>query len=611
MKPNKILLVGACIPQEVMTNFLQKIQSKFSKPILFGIYGALGCLIAAVLLGEAFLSFTELPPTVKQTNHAIVLLIDSSSSMRGGKLDEVKSAATDFIRRQDLDRNQLAVVNFGGSTKTIASLTNNSRQLQNAIASIQDSGGTPMSEGIRLAVSELRSTSLKPSILLFTDGQPNSTSRTLSEANAAISQRINLVAVATGGADVNLLSRVTGDRSLVFFANSGEFARAFRDAEAKIYGTQLTESGQSGDYGLIYGSLRTGGWTAILAMGISTILIVGQNLYLRRRFLSFKEAGISVFGGLTAGLIAGVIGQLLFFPVATLPYAREIEGIINWTVATTLLAGLIAFTKSKVDLKPYLIVGGIIGAVAGSIPLLINNDLTPFISAVVVGIGFYSLDRSKSLGWITGIAGIFLGQWLFFPPPGLPSAIALLGRILGWTILGALVGSGTSFFVPNLKLKKALIGGSLGGSLGAIAFLIASSILGDISGRLIGATILGFCIGLMIAWAEKKQLRTEDHLVISWSPQEQKPILLGTRPITLGSSYESDIHLSKALGFDPVTAKIYKDENNSIVMQYDDKYGKNKGMKKLKHFLKTGDKRKLGNITIEVKSSVDAQKNNL
>ncbi len=592
-----------------MANFWRKLQSKFSKPILFGIYGALGCLIAAILLGEAFLTFTELPPsTVKADNHAIVLLIDSSSSMGGRKLAEVKSAATDFIRRQDLNNNQVAVVSFGGTTRTLASLSNNPRQLQNAIASIQDSGGTPMAEGIRLAVAELRSTFLKPSILLFTDGQPNNSFQTSREAQSATNQDINLVAVATGDADVNFLTRLTGDRSLVFFANSGEFARAFRDAEAKIYGRQLTESGQSGDYGLIYGSLRTGGWTAILAMGISIFLIVGQNLYLRRRFLSFKEAGIGIFGGLTAGLIAGGVGQLIFFPLGNLPYTREIEGIINWTIATTLLAGLIAFSKSRLDLKRCIVVGGITGAIAGLIPLLINNDFTSIISAVIVGVGFYLLDKSKPLGLVAAIAAIFLGQWLFFPPPGLQGTIALVSRILGWTILGALVGSGTSFFVPNLKLNKALIGGSLGGSLGAIAFMIFSSILGDISGRLIGATILGFCIGLMIAWAEKKQLRTEDHLLVSWSPQEQRAILLGKRPVTLGSSYESDIHLSKALGFYPTTAKIYKDDNHSIVMQYDDKYGAEKGMKKREHILTNGDKRKLGNIIIEVKSSVELDK---
>ena len=487
-----------------MANVFRSLRRTFSKPVLFGIYGAIGCLIAAVLLGEAFLALTKLPPSVQQTNHAIVLLIDSSSSMGGGKLDEVKSAATDFVQRQDLSNNKLGVVTFGGRVSTLASLTNNASELQRAIASIRDSGGTPMAQGINLAVSELRSTSLNPSILLFTDGQPDSSFRTTLAAKGANSRRINIVAVATGDADVNFLTRLTGDPSLVFFANSGEFDRAFRDAEAKIYSTQLTESGESGHYGLVYGSLRTGGWTAMLAMGISLILIVGQNQYMHRRLLSLREAGISIFGGLTAGLIAGGVGQLLFSPVATLPYTGEI------------------------------------------------------------------------------------------------------GRILGWTILGALVGSGTSFFVPNLKLNRAVVGGSLGGSLGAIGFLMAAARLGDLSGRLIGAAILGFCIGLMIAWAEKQQLSTEDYLVVHWTPKEKTKILLGKRPVTLGSSYEAQIHLSKAQGFYPVTAKIFK-EGNNVIMEYNEKYAQDKGMRIVRHELKNGERRKLGQITIEVRNSINKQ----
>ena len=38
-------------------------------------------------------------------------------------------------------------------------------------------------------------------------------------------------------------------------------------------------------------------------------------------------------------------------------------------------------------------------------------------------------------------------------------------------------------------------------------------------------------------------------------------------------------------------------------MQYASEYGDAKGMKKLSHKLENGDKRKLGNITIEVKTN--------
>ena len=71
----------------------------------------------------------------------------------------------------------------------------------------------------------------------------------------------------------------------------------------------------------------------------------------------------------------------------------------------------------------------------------------------------------------------------------------------------------------------------------------------------------------------------------------------------LGSSYEAQIPLSKGQGFYPVTAKIFK-EGKQIIMQYDEKYAQDKGMKIVRHQLKNGDRRKLGQITIEVKNSL-------
>lgn len=594
------MLDQSLVGKEIVIDLLSKLRQQVSKPILFGIYGAVGCLITAILLGEIFLYLTKLPPSIQQANHAIVLVIDSSSSMSGRKLNEVKSAATNFVKRQDLAQNRLGIVKFGSSVSRLAFLTNNTQELTKAIALIEDSGGTPMAEGINLAMSELSSTNLNPSILLFTDGQPDSTFQTSLKAKAANSQNINLIAVATGGADVNFLTRLTGDRTKVFYANSGEFDRAFRDAEAKIYGKQLTESRRSGDYGLVYGSLRTGGWTAILAIGISLVLIVGQNQYMHRRLLSLPEAGISISGSLIAGLIAGVVGQLLF-ALPTFAFAGAVEGIINWTLIGTFLAGLISLSKSDIELKSAAIKGSIAGAIAGLIPLLIPS-WAMLISAIILGVAFCQISKSKALGWIVGIGVLLFGQLLFFPISGI-STIDIFGRVFGWTILGGLVGSGTSFYVPNLQLKRAAAGGSLGGSLGAVGFLIVAATLGDILGRLVGAIILGFCIGIAIAWAEKKQFITEDYLIVYWSPQEQTKILLGTKPVALGSSYEAQIHLSKAQGFHPITAKIYKQDSN-IVMQYDDEYADAKGMKKLRHELKNGDHRKLGNITIEVKSSI-------
>ncbi|MDJ0676572.1 MAG: VWA domain-containing protein [Calothrix sp. MO_167.B42] len=486
-----------------MQNFFRRLRQ--NKPLLFAIYGAIGCLMAGILLGEPLLNFTKLPPstqpTSQPTSQAIVLLIDTSSSMSDGKLTEVKSAASSFVNRRHLTQDQLAIVGFGAEVKTVTPLTTDTNSLKSAIANLFEGGGTPMAQGLDTAVAELQSTSLGRNILLFTDGLPNSQLRTISSALSARNQRINLIAVATGDADVHYLAQLTGDSSLVFYASSGQFDQAFRRAEAAI-NQQLIESTPTGNYGVLYSVLRIGGWTAFLAMGMVLALIMGQNHYMHRRLLTFSKGSVSGVGSLAAGMIAGAAGQLLFL---------QVSGI---------------------------------------------------------------------------------------------SILEVVGRIAGWAILGLLVGGGTRFFVPNLKLPKATFGGSIGGTLGAIGFLVTARIFGDIYGRLSGAVILGFFIGLMIAWVEKTQLNQEPYLLVHWTPKEQTSLLLGAKPILIGSSLNAQIPLNASEGFTPITAQIYKKRDN-ILMQFDSEYAALKNMKRTIQSLQVGDKRRLGNITIEVKTSMN------
>lgn len=480
-----------------MKTLINRLTQRFGKPFSFGIYGAIGCLLAAIILGEGWLVLTHRPPSNVPTSHAIVLLIDSSSSMQNGKLDEVQSAALRFVQRQATSQNQLAVVSFGESVRVAAPLTSNTSVLQQAIEVLSADGGTPMAEAIQTASQVLQNTTQSRDILLFTDGLPDNSFFTLSAATVARNQGILIVAVGTGDADTKYLAQVTGDPLSVFYASSGNFDQAFRAAEKAIYDRQLVESEASGNYGLGYSALRIGGWAGCLALGLALALAIGQNQYLKRRLLTFKEGSSSTMFGLIAGLAAGAIGQLLFAPMASIPVLETI------------------------------------------------------------------------------------------------------GRVVGWVVLGSLMGMGMSLFVPNLKWRRAVIGGSLGGLLGALGFLWAATSFTDVAGRLIGAAILGFFIGLMIALIE--QLSRKAWLVVHWGTSEQTKISLGTEPIILGCSDQAHIYLPRTQGYLPTTAKIFT-EANRIVLQFDQEYGKQRNMKNLRQELENGSKRKLGNVEIEVKT---------
>jgi len=588
-----------------MQNIFRRLRQ--NKPLLFGIYGAIGCLIAAIALGEPLLALTKLNTNWQKPPQAIVLLIDVSGSMAGNKIDEIKSAATGFVERRDLSRDRLALVTFGSAITTLSPLTSDVDVLKNAIASLSADGGTPMDQGINRAVAELQGSQFHRNILLFTDGVPDSQILTTLSAQLARNQHINIIAVGTGDADIHYLAQVTGNPSLVFFARSGQFDQVFRSAEALI-DQQLVESNSTGNYGLVYSGLRIGGWTACLALGISLALIMGQNAYMHLPLLTIHKGMISTIGSLGAGMIAGATGQLLFGPLTSLTISPDVETIIHGIIASTIFTVFLSLFTQKVKRLGLraIVAGGISGGLALAAWLVTARFLGDFLGRLAGGIILsVCIGRIANpiFGLVAGIGVMVFGQLLLMPISGL-SLLEVLARMIGWTILGVLVGGGTKFFVPNLQLIKALYGGTLGGLIGAVGFLIAASVFGDILGRLSGAAILGFCIGWMIAFAEQEQIRqAESYLIIHWTPTEQTPYLLGIKPCIIGSSREANIPLNASEGFTPITAKIYQ-EGEKIIMQFDPEYAAQKNMKKTTQELKVGDTRKLGRISIEVQSQV-------
>jgi hypothetical protein len=169
-------------------------------------------------------------------------------------------------------------------------------------------------------------------------------------------------------------------------------------------------------------------WTALLAVGLSSSLLVGQNRYLGRSLFAGGRVPLIAAGAAAAGLVSGSIGQTLYF-------------------------------------------------------LLLS-----------VGI----------------------------PEPGF---------VIGWILLGGLLGWGVSFFIPNLDGKKAAAAGIVGGGLGALAFIVGSR-GGEYFGRLVGGAVLGFCIGAMVAIVEAAFRRA--WLEVRFGGGEIITVNLGPEPVKVG-----------------------------------------------------------------------------
>ena len=227
-----------------------------------------------------------------------------------------------------------------------------------------------------------------------------------------------------------------------------------------IYKFDLATGAQKRSGNFLYTALIIALWTAVLAIGFSFALVIGQNRYLHRPWLTLRQGATVAVGSLAAGLVAGGIGQMLY------------RAISQWDV------------------------------------------------------------------------------------------LAEAGFILGWLILGGLVGRGMALVIPNLARQRAAIAGVIGGFLGALAFLgIAQGIKLDTSdafGRLVGAAILGFCIGLMVAIVEAAF--REAWLEITYGPKEIRRVSLGPEPVSIGSDPSCTVYARNS----PPVAYRFKLEQGQI-----------------------------------------------
>lgn len=132
---------------------------------------------------------------------------------------------------------------------------------------------------------------------------------------------------------------------------------------------------------------------------------------------------------------------------------------------------------------------------------------------------------AAAAGFVSGAVGQVL-YFLF-----LAIGTGKLGFLIGWVLLGALLGWGVSFFVPNLDAKKAALAGAGGGFLGAVAFAVLA-LAADLVGRFGGAAVLGFCIGLMVAVVEAAFRRA--WLEVRFGEREVITVNLGPEPVKVG-----------------------------------------------------------------------------
>jgi len=172
----------------------------------------------------------------------VALLIDTSSSMNGAKIDAARAAARTFVDLLDLPHDHATVIGFDETARVAQTLTGDGAALRTALDELFTAVGTRIDRGVWAALGELGGPRGRREadqvIVLLTDGRPHLGSEASLRDAVDLARRLRMAIYAIGlGADVqaDLLAAIAGDPRRVFLAPSeADLARIYREVARVI-----------------------------------------------------------------------------------------------------------------------------------------------------------------------------------------------------------------------------------------------------------------------------------------------------------------------------------------------------------------------------------------
>jgi pSer/pThr/pTyr-binding forkhead associated (FHA) protein len=186
-----------------------------------------------------------------------------------------------------------------------------------------------------------------------------------------------------------------------------------------------------------------------------------------------------------------------------------VGGVLAWFVNEPFISDDITRAVDWGEIARFGSVSGLfIGAMIGLATGLSLGTGKHILRAVALGAGVGALG-----GWI----GLTVGQILFgVLGATVPLLGLIVGRILGWSAFGALIGLSEGLIARSPKrMRNGALGGAIGGALGGALFDFLAFTLGSVFGfalraegeagapsRAVGLTLIGAGIGLFIGLLE-------------------------------------------------------------------------------------------------------------
>jgi tight adherence protein B len=246
---------------------------------------------------------------------AIALVIDTSRSMSGTKLEDATAAASAFVQKQDPNA-EIGVYGFGDQPYTAAPIGRDRTQTVTAVSqlAISQKPGTALYGALALAAKDLgASSSDKRIVVLLSDGASSADTVKLSDALAAAADaevRIYPIGVATDAAATQALSRMARETGGTYSSASSS------SALSSVYGAISEKLGST--YTITYESTAPAGTSIALAVNAPGFTGTAQTLKAPGTFVEPQKPGSSWIPAGDTGRFGVAALAALFVLIATI-----------------------------------------------------------------------------------------------------------------------------------------------------------------------------------------------------------------------------------------------------------------------------------------------------
>jgi molecular chaperone DnaK (HSP70)/uncharacterized protein YegL len=159
-----------------------------------------------------------------QLDLSVLLAIDLSGSMSGGRLDEAKKAAVSFVEQFDMEYTQIGIINFSDRTVLYQPLTRDRQRLMQKIRDwkINDNnlGFGNSAEPFSQALNTLKNCNMDIKYLVvLTDGYWNNEDSAVRQAKKCHKEEIEVIALGFGDANKRFLDQIASRKDFSSFTD--------------------------------------------------------------------------------------------------------------------------------------------------------------------------------------------------------------------------------------------------------------------------------------------------------------------------------------------------------------------------------------------------------